>query len=72
MEKATFTPLVFTTTGGMDPECQKLNKRIAEKIANKRNESYSYVITHLRRRLRFALLKATQRFPWEERHWKGG
>ena len=49
----------FTTTGEMGPECQKLNKRLAEKISNKRKESYPYVITHLRRRLRFALLKAT-------------
>ena len=33
VEKSSFTPLVFTTTGGMGPECQKLNKRIAESIA---------------------------------------
>ena len=59
VEKATFTPLVFTTTGGMGPECQKLNKRIAESIAHKRNEEYSHVMKHIRCKLRFALLKAT-------------
>ena len=59
VEKSTFTPLVFTTTGGMGPECQKLNKRIAELISNKRNETYSKVMQHVRTRLRFALLKST-------------
>ena len=58
-EKGTFTPLVFSTTGGMGQECQKLNKRLAELIALKRNESYSQVMQHIRCRLRFALLKAT-------------
>ena len=57
-EKATFTPLVFTTTGGMGPECQKLNKRLAELIAKKKKESYSHVIGHIRTKLRFALLRS--------------
>ena len=59
VEKGTFTPLVFTTTGGMAPECLKLNKRLAELISNKRNETYSKVMMHVRTRLRFALLKGT-------------
>ena len=59
VEKATFTPLVFTTTGGMGQECQRLNKRLAEMIALKRGENYSHVMQHVRCRLRFALLKAT-------------
>ena len=55
VEKATFTPLVFTTTGGMGPECEKLNKRLAELIAAKSKENYSHVIRHLRtRQIRFA------------------
>ena len=33
IEKATFVPLVFTTSGGMAPECEKLNKQLAELIA---------------------------------------
>lgn len=57
-EKATFTPLVFTTTGGMGPECERLNKRLAEMIATKRKESYNHVIGHLRTRLRFSLLRS--------------
>ena len=59
MEKSSFTPLVFTTTGGMGPECQTLNKKLAELISIKRNETYSQVMMHVRTRLRFALLKTT-------------
>ena len=58
IEKASFVPLVFTTTGGMGPECVRLNKRIAEQIAAKRKEQYSNVMNHIRTRLRFALLKS--------------
>ena len=35
IEKSSFNPLVFTTTGGMAPECNRVNKRLAEKIAEK-------------------------------------
>ena len=59
VEKSSFTPLVFTTTGGMGIECERLHKRLAELIAAKRHENYSKVIQHIRCRLRFALLKAT-------------
>ena len=59
VEKSTFTPLVFTTTGGMGPECQRLNKRLAELISKKRNEQYSKVMSYIRTRLRFALLRST-------------
>ena len=59
VEKATFVPLIFTTTGGMGPECQRFNKRLAHLIADKRNEEYSDVISYIRKKLRFALLKAT-------------
>ena len=59
VEKGTFVPLVFTTSGGMGPECLKLNKRIAEKTSEKTNELYSQVMMHVRTRLRFAMLKST-------------
>ena len=59
VEKSSFTPLVFSTSGGMAPECLKLNKRIAELLAHKRNEQYSVVMSFIRTRLRFALLKST-------------
>ena len=35
VEKGTFVPLVFSTSGGMAPECMKFNKMMAEKISQK-------------------------------------
>ena len=59
IEKSSFNPFVFTTTGGMAPECTRVNKRLAEKIAEKRREPYASVITYIRTNLRFALLRST-------------
>jgi len=59
IEKFSFNPLVFTTTGGMAPECNRVNKRLAEKIAEKHMESYASVITYVRTKLRFAILRST-------------
>ena len=59
IEKASFTPLVFLTTGGQSKECDRLNKRLSELIANKRKEQYCHVVAHVRTRLRFSLLKST-------------
>ena len=58
IEKGTFTPLIFSTTGGMGPECARYHKRIAELLAHKRGEEYSHVVNHVRTRIRFALLKS--------------
>ncbi len=58
IEKGSFVPLVYTTSGGMGPQCQKTHKRIAELVAEKRNEKYADVINHIRTRLRFSLLKS--------------
>ena len=59
IEKSSFNPLVFTTTGRMAPECTRVNKKLAEKIAEKRREPYASVITYIRTKLRFALLRST-------------
>ena len=59
VEKASFSPLVFSTTGGMGTECSRYHKRIAELIAKKSGDSYSDVVNHIRTRIRFALLKST-------------
>ena len=58
VEKASFSPLIYTTNGGMGPECLRVNKKIAERIAEQRKEHYSKVMNHVRTRLRFALLKS--------------
>ena len=59
VQKATFTPLVFTTSGGMASECTRFHKKIAQLISLKTKEEYSQVMHHLRTRLRFTLLRST-------------
>ena len=48
IEQGTFTPLVFTTTGGMADEYVVYHSRLAELIANKKGESYSSAISWIR------------------------
>ena len=57
-EKGTFAPLVFLTTGGIGPQCSVVLKRLAELIAKKRKELYSHVMSFIRTKLRFSLLKS--------------
>ena len=52
-----FTPLVFSTTGGMGIEAVKFYKHLAEKISGKTGQRYSDTIGFIMRRLRFDLLK---------------
>ena len=49
-EQGTFTPLVFTTTGGMADECAKYHSRLAELIAHKKGVSNSSAISWIRSR----------------------
>ena len=58
IERASFTPLVFATTGGFGKECSLFFNRLAELLSLKRKELYSSVVAHIRTRLRFALLRA--------------
>ena len=48
IEHGTFTPLVFTTTGGMGKECSKYPNRLAELISTKEQESYAKTISWIR------------------------
>ena len=57
VEKGSFCPLIFSTSGGVGPLCDNLHKRLASIIANKRKERYGDVIRFIRTRLRFLLLK---------------
>ena len=43
VEQADFTPLVLTCTGGMAPRCHLVIKRLAEKMSEKQNLSFSVV-----------------------------
>ena len=58
VEKGSFSPLIFSTTGGMGPEATRYHKRIAELISTKKGESYSDVVNHIRTRIRFSLLRS--------------
>ena len=57
VEKCSFTPLVYSTTGGMAPQAV-FHRRIAELLATKRKEEYKDVMNLMRVKLSFALLKS--------------
>lgn len=58
VEQGTFTPLVFTTTGGMADECKLFHSRLAELISIKEGEEYSTTISWIRSKVAFALLRS--------------
>ena len=49
-------PLVFTTSGGMAPECAAFMKQVALRLADKRKDDYAVVANYIRTKIRFALL----------------
>ena len=57
-KRASFIPLVFTTSATTAPECDKFHKRVAELISNKRKEQYSKVLSYIRTRVSLAMLKS--------------
>ena len=58
MEFGSFTPLVFTTSGGMGPGAHLVYKRLASMIANHQKKSYSTMINAIRCRITFSLLRS--------------
>ena len=56
-EMGTFTPLVFGTNGGLGSDCQMFLKQLAGKLAEKDQERYAVVITWLRTRISFEILR---------------
>ena len=57
IEHASFTPLIFSTTGGLAKETTVAYKRIAEMLALKRKSHYSITLTWMRCMLSFALIR---------------
>ena len=57
VENGTFTPLVFTTTGGMSQECQWYHSRLAELISSKKQGNYATTVTWIRTKVSFAILR---------------
>ena len=58
VEHGTFTPLVFSLTGGEGPETSMFHKPVAQKIANKTEEKYEKVQTLVRCKLSFLILRS--------------
>ena len=56
IEQGTFTPSVFTTTGGMADECLRYHSRLAELLYAKKQESYATTISWVRAKVSFAIL----------------
>ena len=56
IEQGTFTPLVFTTTGGMAEECLRYHSRLAELISVKEQETTT--ISRVRAKVSFAILRS--------------
>ena len=53
VDRGAFTPLVFTTTGGMSDEWQRYHSSLAEVLAVKKQESYPSTVAWIRTRVTF-------------------
>ena len=58
VEHGTFSPLIFSLNGGVGPECDRFHKHVAHKIAEKSGERYDHIITWIRCKLSFLILRA--------------
>ena len=58
IEHASFSPLVFSTSGGMGTTATVVYKRVASLIAEKHNKPYSRTLHWIRCRLNFSLLRS--------------
>ncbi len=58
IERGSFTPLVFATSGGMGPAATVAYKRLASMLATKRKASYAQTMAWIRAMLSFALLRS--------------
>ena len=59
VEHGSFSPLVFTTAGGMGATATVVYKRLASCIAEKHNKPYGKTLHWLRCRLNFSLLRSS-------------
>ena len=58
VEQGHFTPLVFGTNGGIGEEGNRFLKRLSELLSIRQNETYANVMTWLRTKLSFEILKS--------------
>ena len=59
VEHDTFSPLMISVNGGMAEVCYKFHKFVAEKIANKSGCRYEKVLSIIKRKLSFLILRAS-------------
>ena len=59
IEHGTFTPLVFSVHGGMARECSIFHKYLADKIASKTGCRYEKVLSLMKCKLSFLILRAS-------------
>ena len=59
VEQGTFTPLVFTTSGGMAPRAVTFYSCLAQQLAEKKQQQKSCVVAWIRCRLAFSLLRSS-------------
>ncbi len=58
VENSSFTPLVFSTTGGASRETTVVYKRLADLLANKRMSSYDTTLAWMRCHISFTLMRS--------------
>ena len=58
IEHGTFTPLVFCVSGGMGKEYSMFHKHVAERLAIKTGKRYEKIISTIRCKLSFLILKS--------------
>ena len=58
IEQGSFTPLVFTTSGGLAPRALTFYSCLAQQLAEKRKQAKSCVVAWMRCRLSFSLLRS--------------
>ena len=58
IEHGTLTPLVFTIYGGVSTECSTFHTHLADKIAEKTSEQYDKVLSFIRCKLSFIVLRS--------------
>ena len=58
VDQGSFTPLVFTTSGGMGPKAKCFYSRLAELISEKKKQPRNYIVAWMRCRLSFSLLRS--------------
>ena len=61
IEHGTFTPLIFALNGDVGNECSMFHKHIAERIATKSGDRYESVLTWIRCKLSFLVLRGAIR-----------